>query len=384
VLGANNTFSGTTTVAGGWARLGAGGDSGSVAGPITVVAADNAVVIDRSDDLTLANTISGSGGLFKEGGNTVTLTGANSYTAGTTLFAGTLVVGDGGTAGSIAPSGPLDLAVGTTLVFDRNDDISFRGTVSGEGTLTQRGDGRLVLSQSGSIGPSFTLRAEAGVVTLDRSGSSITGMLGTGNVVELTGGTLELFIDPVLPLTELTVMGDSPVAHALCELAPRVGFSVRAVPSAFDQAPSGGWVIVATQGRGDVPALRAALEAQARTVWFVASERKGAVLKDSLKASGLPKAAVDAIVAPAGTPIGAQTPEEIALSVLGAVIAAHRQAPATRPNAQPIEALAAVSASPTEAAPKASCCGGAKAVPVLEPVPAMTSAGKGSCCGGGA
>ena len=192
VLGGNNTFSGTTTVAGGWVRLGVGGDSGSVAGPITVVAADNAVVIDRSDDLTLANTISGSGGLFKEGGNTVTLTGANSYTAGTTLFAGTLVVGDGGTAGSIAPSGPLDLAVGTTLVFDRNDDISFRGTVSGEGTLTQRGDGRLVLSQSGSIGPSFTLRAEAGVVTLDRSGSSITGMLGTGNVVELTGGTLEL------------------------------------------------------------------------------------------------------------------------------------------------------------------------------------------------
>jgi xanthine dehydrogenase accessory factor len=116
-------------------------------------------------------------------------------------------------------------------------------------------------------------------------------------------------------------------------------------------------------------------------VWFVASERKGNVLKDSLKASGLPTAAVDAIVAPAGTPIGAQTPEEIALSVLGAVIAARRQAPAS---AQPIEALAAVSAAPMEAAPKASCCGGAKAAPVLEPVPAVASAGKGSCCGGGA
>ena len=194
-----------------------------------------------------------------------------------------------------------------------------------------------------------------------------------------SGGTLELFIDPVLPLTELTVMGDSPVAHALCELAPRVGFSVRAVPAEFDQAPSDGWVIVATQGRGDLPALRAALEAQARTVWFVASERKGSVLKDSLKASGLPTAAVDAIVAPAGTPIGAQTPEEIALSVLGAVIAARRQAPATQPIAQPV-----VAAAPIEAAPKASCCGGAKAAPVLEPVPDVTSAGKGSCCGGGA
>lgn len=169
-----------------------------------------------------------------------------------------------------------------------------------------------------------------------------------------SGGTLELFIDPVLPLTELSVMGDSPVAHALCELAPRVGFAVRAVPTDFDQAPAGGWVVVATQGRGDVPALRAALQAQARTVWFVASERKASVLKASLKASGLPSAAVDAIVAPAGTPIGAQTPEEIALSVLGAVIAARRQAPATQqPIAQPV-----VAAAPTDAAPKASCCGG--------------------------
>lgn len=173
-----------------------------------------------------------------------------------------------------------------------------------------------------------------------------------------SGGTLELFIDPVLPLTELTVMGDSPVAHALCELASRVGFSVRSVPSAFDQSPSGGWVIVATQGRGDVPALRAALQAQARTVWFVASERKGSVLKASLKASGLPTASVDAIVAPAGTPIGAQTPEEIALSVLGAVIAARRQAPAT------------AHVAPVEAAPAS------------EPLLVVVSAGKASCCGG--
>jgi autotransporter-associated beta strand protein len=192
VLAGDNTFSGTTTVAGGWVRLGAGGGGGSVAGPIAVATADTGVVIDRSDDLTVANVISGSGGLFKEGGNTVTMTGASSYTGGTTLFAGTLVVGDGGTAGSISPSSPLDLAAGTSLVFDRSDDVSFQGTVAGEGTLVQRGDGRLVLSQTGPIGPSFTLRAEAGVVTLDRSGSSITGILATGNQVQLAGGTLEL------------------------------------------------------------------------------------------------------------------------------------------------------------------------------------------------
>ena len=192
VLTGSNTFSGTTAVAGGWVRLGAGGSGGSVAGPISLVAADTAVVIDRSDDLTVANVLSGSGGLYKEGGNTATLTGANSYSGGTTLFAGTLVVGDGGTAGSITSSGPLDLANGTSLVFDRSDDVSFLGSVIGEGTLTQRGDGRLVLSQPGPIGPSFTLRTEAGIVTLERSGSAITDMLGPGNSVQLAGGTLEL------------------------------------------------------------------------------------------------------------------------------------------------------------------------------------------------
>jgi len=65
--------------------------------------------------------------------------------------------------------------------------------------------------------------------------------------------------------------------------------------------------------------------------------------------------------------------------VLGAIIAARRQAPATQPIAQP-----AVAAAPIEVASKASCCGGAKAAPVLEPVPVVASAGKGSCCGGGA
>lgn len=192
VLAAGIASSGTTVVADGWLRLGVGGTSGSATGPIALATAAAALVIDRSDDLTVANTISGSGGCFKEGGNVVTLTGSNSYSGGTTLFAGTLVVGDGGTSGSIAAGGPLDLAAGTMLAFDRSDDVLLRGTVSGEGTLAQRGSGRLVMAQSGSIGPSFTLRAEAGIVDLDRSGNAITGMLGAGNAVELAGGTLEL------------------------------------------------------------------------------------------------------------------------------------------------------------------------------------------------
>lgn len=210
-----------------------------------------------------------------------------------------------------------------------------------------------------------------------------------------SGGTLELFIDPVTPLARLTVLGDSPVARALCDLAPRVGFAVQLVapgaqasdfPAASRvlandeasqvaaQLPPGGWVVVATQGRRDLQALKTSLALQARRTWFVASARKGEVLKESLRASGEDPARVQAIVAPAGAAIGPQTPEEIALSVLAAVVAARR-------------------ADVNDAAPRtpaASCCAGKKSAAVpAQAAPAQAkaaaasgSAGSSSCCGG--
>jgi xanthine dehydrogenase accessory factor len=186
-----------------------------------------------------------------------------------------------------------------------------------------------------------------------------------------SGGTLELFIDPVLPAARLVVVGGSPVAGALVQLAPRVGFAVTLVaheaqaadhPDAqqvlssddpaivMPQVPPGAWVVVATQGRRDVQGLRLALALSARQVSFVASARKAQVLKDALVAAGSDPAAVGAIVAPAGYPMPATTPEEIALSVLAAVVA-HRRGGAPAPEgASPAgEAVAA-------AAPR-SCCG---------------------------
>jgi xanthine dehydrogenase accessory factor len=192
-----------------------------------------------------------------------------------------------------------------------------------------------------------------------------------------SGGTLELFVDPMLPRARLTIIGDSPLAAALAGLAPRVGLPVTVVaqgvdaarfPDALrvigsDEAPEvgpGSFVVVATQGRRDLQGLRAALGLAARQVFFVASARKAQVLKAQLIESGCDAAAVNAIVAPAGQPIGAQTPEEIALSVLAAVVAARRGA---------VPAAAAVA---TPAVPPR---------PVIAPLPEMPVI-KGSCCGG--
>jgi xanthine dehydrogenase accessory factor len=195
-----------------------------------------------------------------------------------------------------------------------------------------------------------------------------------------SGGTLELFVDPMLPRARLTVIGDSPVAAALALLAPQVGLPVSvvahgAVAQRFPQARQvlavddpaavaqqvapGSFVVVATQGRRDVQGLRAALALQARQVFFVASARKAQVLRSALVQAGEDAAAVAAIVAPAGQPIGAQTPEEIALSVLAAVVAARR------------------------AGPEASCCGGAaEPAKASSPLAAPPGTAPGSCCEG--
>ncbi len=219
-----------------------------------------------------------------------------------------------------------------------------------------------------------------------------------GDVLEFgmachSGGTLELFVDPVLPRAQLVVIGASPVAASLAQLAPRVGFGVtviahEAVAAAYPdaqrviasddvtvavpQVAAGAWVVVATQGRRDVQALRLALALNARQVSFVASARKAQVLKESLVAAGSDADAVAAIVAPAGYPRAATTPEEIALSVLAAVVSNRRGAVA--PPAE--STTVAVAAEPLAVPAVASCCGG----PVVDvaPLPVVKS----SCCGG--
>jgi len=190
-----------------------------------------------------------------------------------------------------------------------------------------------------------------------------------------SGGTIELFIDPILPPTRLVVIGDSPVAVALAGLAPRVGLPVTVIARGADpqrfadagqvidsdepattvagQVAAGSWVVVATQGRRDLPGLRVALSLQAAKIWLVASARKAQALRESLLAAKHDPEAVSAIIAPAGQPIGAQTPEEIALSVLAAVVATRRAGRAVRDAVMPAGAHPAE--AQVETAPK--CCG---------------------------
>lgn len=235
-----------------------------------------------------------------------------------------------------------------------------------------------------------------------------------------SGGTLELFVDPLLPAARLVVLGDSPVALALAGLAPRVGFAVTVVAPGADAHPlpdvdqvltdddpatvaaqvaPGAFVVVATQGRRDLPGLRAALALRARQVSLVASARKAQVLKAALVEAGHDAAAVAAIVAPAGQPIGAQTPQEIALSVLAAVVAARRgraepaAGEAEAANHAPQAAVVSTSPAPVPRPPRplplpdlppvaGSCCGGGGTAALAAAAMPTAPVATGSCCGG--
>ncbi|MDJ0862234.1 MAG: XdhC family protein [Gammaproteobacteria bacterium] len=164
-----------------------------------------------------------------------------------------------------------------------------------------------------------------------------------------SGGTLDVFIDPVIPRPALLIVGAAPAARTLAALAKRMGFFVTAAnpgatPEDFPDAdhvvdgldlqsmpgPRPSFVVVATQGKRDEGGLEAALKTRAPYVAFIASSRKAEKLKQYLAERGHEAAQVEAIVAPAGVDIGAVTPEEIALSVLAGIVQARRGASAVQ------------------------------------------------------
>lgn len=150
-------------------------------------------------------------------------------------------------------------------------------------------------------------------------------------------GTMDIFIEPVLPRPSLVVMGASPVAMALVAQAPQFGFHVTlAAPSgdlnlmpdldifvdgfAIDpEAAMRRFIVVSTQGKGDEAALKSALAAKADYLGFVGSRRKVASLREGLKTQGFSDEQLDVIKGPAGLDLGAITPDEIAMSIMAEI-----------------------------------------------------------------
>jgi xanthine dehydrogenase accessory factor len=140
----------------------------------------------------------------------------------------------------------------------------------------------------------------------------------------LSGGALELFLEPHLPPPRVAIAGSSPVAVALAELCEPLGLRARLGA----QAEAGDFAaVVASLGHGDEEALRRGLEAGCEYVGLVASRVRGSAVLEELRTTGIEEDALRRVRTPAGVDIGAQTHAEIALSILAEIVAA-RRAPA--------------------------------------------------------
>jgi xanthine dehydrogenase accessory factor len=140
----------------------------------------------------------------------------------------------------------------------------------------------------------------------------------------LSGGALELFLEPHLPPERVAVAGSSPIARALAQLAPPLGFDPRLGALA---EPGDFAAVVASLGHDDEAAVRRGLEAGCDYVGLVASRRRGEAVLGTLRAEGVD---VDRVRTPAGLDIHARTHAEIALAILAELVAV-RRTPAVPP-----------------------------------------------------
>lgn len=182
------------------------------------------------------------------------------------------------------------------------------------------------------------LLAELGV----RPGETREGVRFASNLCP-SKGTMDIFVEPVLPHPSLVILGASPVAVSLAAQARTLGYHVTLAAPAVDLVsppeadlllPSFAlgelyqarrFVVVSTQGKGDEAALKSALSVAADYHAFVGSRRKMAALRERLVAEGIDAAAIDRVKAPAGLDLGAITPEEIAMSILAEITLERRR-----------------------------------------------------------
>ncbi|HUK66699.1 MAG TPA: XdhC family protein [Anaeromyxobacteraceae bacterium] len=162
-----------------------------------------------------------------------------------------------------------------------------------------------------------------------------------------SGGSVDIYLEPVLPVPRLLLFGPSPVVSALVRLGKAMGYLVDLVgPSAdgpgdkaadrvYSDPQSAGlkdlpatsehlFAVVATMGESDEDAIASALALEPAYLAVVASRKRFARVRETLLERGLPSAALDRIRNPAGLDLGARLPEEVALSIMAEVVQVRR------------------------------------------------------------
>jgi xanthine dehydrogenase accessory factor len=158
------------------------------------------------------------------------------------------------------------------------------------------------------------------------------------------GGGMRVYVEPVLPMATLWIMGHGRVAECLCQLGDLVGLEVvvndpgvsreaypqasRLITDDLDyaqlQPAAGDFVVIATQHKGDHESMQRALASPAGYIALIASRKRSRLVLDYLRQQGFDAEQIDRVMAPSGLDLGARTPEEIALCVISEIVLVRR------------------------------------------------------------
>ena len=139
----------------------------------------------------------------------------------------------------------------------------------------------------------------------------------------LSGGAIEVFLEPTLPTPRVNVVGSKPIAKELVRLGPEFDLDIVALGDEPADVREGDLaMVVAAHGKGELEALQAGLEADLPYVGLLSSRKRGQALVEELRELGLSEERLARVDNPAGLDIGARTPSEVALSIFAAIIQA--------------------------------------------------------------
>ena len=237
---------------------------------------------------------------------------------------------------------------------DLGEPCALATVVETRGSASAKTGSKAVIDKRGRVvdgwvggGCAQTTVCHAGVECIRDGGTRIIDLnlddevLGTGMPC---GGSMRVFVEPLLPPPALWVLGHGAIAEAVCDFGAKLGFRVvvddpiaepERYPAGvtlitedldYSQLTPGAddFVVVATQHKGDHQSMMRLVQSPCRYIALIASKKRSGLVLDYLRDEGVADSALKVVHAPAGIDLGASTPEEIALSVLAQIVMVRR------------------------------------------------------------